>query len=208
MRFVDAEIALVEIDPELAALARDNAKRNDLAARVKVFACDVTEAKARRAAGLADGEADLVVSNPPFYEEAREQASPDPGRALAHVLPQAASAETALMGWFRACTALLSKRGRLIVIHRPDRLFDIANALQKRVGGLTVLPVYPKAEAQAHRVLVAGMLGVRTPAALAPGLVLHRPDGGFTAEAEALHRGEGFLRWGGGERGWSSKAYT
>ena len=163
---------------------------------MQVFACDVTDAKARRAAGLADGAADLVVTNPPFYEEPREQASPDAGRALAHVLRRGASAESALVRWFRACTALLASRGRLIVIHRPDRLYDVANALQGRVGGLTVMPIYPKAGDAAHRVLIMGTLGARTPASLAPGLILHRADGAFTEDVEALHRGEGFLHWG------------
>src|SRR5580704_608773 len=63
-RFSEALVDLVEIDEEAAALARENAKRNGVAERVRVIVADVTDAKARRTAELRDGAADLVVTNP------------------------------------------------------------------------------------------------------------------------------------------------
>ena len=196
-RWPEAELTLIEIDQGLAAMATRNAARNAMSARATIAACDVTSAKARRAAGLVDGAADLVVTNPPYYEEPRAQASPDLGRARAHVLPRGTSRESALMAWMRACVALLAPRGRLIVVHRPDRLFDVVGALDGRCGGVAILPVYPREGAPAHRVLIAATLASRAPPRLAPGLVLHGPSGAMTAEAVALHRGEAALNWGG-----------
>jgi len=195
LRWPEARISLVEIEPDLAALARDNAARNRLDDRTMTFACDVTDGKARRAAGLVDASADLVVSNPPYYEEPRAQASPDLGRARAHLLPRGTSKEAALMKWLRACIALLKPRGRLILIHRPDALTEILAAFDGRLGALALLPVYPKAGTAAHRVLISGVLGARAPLKLAPGLVLHDASGAFTREADAIHRGEAMLAW-------------
>jgi tRNA1(Val) A37 N6-methylase TrmN6 len=45
--------------------------------------------------------------------------------------------------------------------------------------------------------LVAGVNGARAPTRLRPGLVLHDAAGAFTAEADALHRGEARIDWGG-----------
>lgn len=196
LRWPQAMVTLAEIDPELAALGARNAADNGLAGSVGAAVCDVTDAKARRAAGLADSGADLVVTNPPYYEAPRAQASPDLGRARAHVLPRGLAPEAAMMAWFRACTALLAPRGRLVLVHRPDRLFDLASALEERVGALRVLPVHPRAGGVAHRMLVTGVLGAKTPPSIAPGLVLHGADGAFTPQADALHRGDAVLDWG------------
>src|SRR5207244_11932419 len=46
-RVPDATVTLVEIDPELAALAAANAERNDLAGRVRVALLDVELGKRR-----------------------------------------------------------------------------------------------------------------------------------------------------------------
>ncbi len=196
LRWPQAGVTLAEFDAGLGALASRNIAGNGVAGRVGIAVCDVTDAKARRLAGLADAGADLVVTNPPYYEEPRAQASPDLGRARAHVLPRGLAPEAAMMAWFRACTALLAPRGRLIVVHRPDRLFDLASALEGRVGGLKVLPVHPRAGAPAHRILLTGILGARTPPSISPGLALHGADGAFTPQADALHRGEATLDWG------------
>src|SRR5271157_3774147 len=59
----DASADLVEIDAGLAALAARNAERNGLADRARILRLDMCDASARRAAGLADGEAEAVVTN-------------------------------------------------------------------------------------------------------------------------------------------------
>ena len=67
-----ATVRLVEIDPDLAALARENAARNGLAERVSAHALDVAgPADAFAAAGLAAGCADRVLMNPPFNDPVR-----------------------------------------------------------------------------------------------------------------------------------------
>ena len=46
---------------------------------------DALDAKSRRAAGLVDEAAELVVANPPYLAAEAARASPDPRRARAHV---------------------------------------------------------------------------------------------------------------------------
>ena len=123
--------------------------------------------RARRAAGLADEAADLVVTNPPFFEPGAVRASPDAGKARAHVF----GGETGgapLVGWIRACLALLRPGGRFALIHRPDALAAILAAAEKRLGALALLPVHPRAGAPAHRLLVSGVKGSKAPLRIAP----------------------------------------
>ena len=84
-----ATVTLVEIDAELAALAAANAQINGLAARVDAVVLDAAApARAFAAAGLGPDEIARVLINPPFDDPARQRASPDRQRRLAHVAPR------------------------------------------------------------------------------------------------------------------------
>ena len=119
------------------------------------------------------------------------RASPDKGRARAHVL-----ADAGLADWIQASLAMLAPGGRFVMIHRPDALSAILAAIGSRLGGLALLSVHPTIGANAHRLLVSGVKGSKAPLRLAPGLVLHGADGRLTSEADALHRGERLIDWG------------
>jgi tRNA1(Val) A37 N6-methylase TrmN6 len=191
-RWPEARADLIEIDPAIAALARKNARLNAVSDRVRIFEADLLDASQLRAGGLKGGEADLVVTNPPFLEASAVRASPDPTRARAHVLA-AASPGDALQAWIVAALALLSPGGRFQMIHRPEALPAILAAFGRRLGAVAVRPVHPRMDADAIRVLVGGIKGSKAPMRLLPGIVLHEASGAFTPLAEALHRGEAFL---------------
>jgi tRNA1(Val) A37 N6-methylase TrmN6 len=191
-----ASVDLVEIDPEAAALANGNAERNGLQARTRVLRLDVLNPRARREAGLAES-AGCVVTNPPFFDAHAVRVSPDEGKARAHVLAGGEPGAT-LADWIQASLAMLAPGGLFVMIHRPEALGAILAAIGGRLGALTLLPVHSTLEASAHRLLLSGVKGSKAPLRLAPGLVLHGPDGRLTAEADALHRGERLVDWGGG----------
>jgi tRNA1(Val) A37 N6-methylase TrmN6 len=190
-----ASVDLVEVDPELAQLAESNAARNGLQ-RARVRRLDILNPKERREAGLVDELADCVVTNPPFFDAKAVRASPDEGKARAHVLPRLEAGAT-LAGWIHASVAILAPGGRFVMIHRPDALSLILAAVGSRLGALALLPVHPTIGASAHRLLVAGVKGSKAPLRLAPGLILHQADGRLTAEADAIHRGERLMDWAG-----------
>lgn len=183
---------LVEIDADLAALAGENAQRNGMAGRARILGLDVRDALARRAAGLTDGEAEAVVTNPPFFDAGAVLASPDRLRARAHVFGSE-TGPAPLISWMRACFAILRPGGCFVMIHRPEALAAILAAAENRLGALALLPVQPRAGACAHRLLVSGVKGSKAPLRIASGLVLHEADGRLTAQADAIHRGEALL---------------
>ena len=187
LRAPDCRVVLVERDPALAAMARENAEANGMAGRVEIIVADVLASGAeRRAAGLAPGLADLVLTNPPFFEGSSHRPSPVAGKAEAHGF-----ADGGLDDWLRACTDVLKPGGRLGLIHRADALPACLDALQGRFGAVIVRPVYPRADRDAIRILASAVKGSRAPLSVAPPLLLHDVDGRFTEEAGAIHRGEG-----------------
>ena len=189
-RWPAATGALIEIDPELAALAEENAALNDLADRARVVVADALDAKSRRAAGLADEAADLVVTNPPYLAAEAARPSPDPRRARAHV---AGAGAAALAGWVVACLALVKPGGRFVMIHRADALPALLPAFAGRLGDLALRPVHPRADAPAIRLLISGTKGSKAPLHVLPGLTLHEADGAAAPLAAAIQRGEATL---------------
>ncbi len=129
LRAPGAIVGLVEIDPESCALARENVAENALGARATVYQADVLAAKSRRAAGLIDEKAALVLTNPPFHDAGKVRATPDAAKARAHV------ASAPLMDWVRACLALLAPSGTFVMIHRADALAECLAAVRGQNRG-------------------------------------------------------------------------
>ena len=181
-------VRLVERDAQAAELARANVALNALEGRVSVAECDLLDASARRAAGLANESASALYTNPPFYAEGSVRRSPDLARAAAHVLGPGGMEE-----WVRACLSLLAPDGRYAMICLPEALGQVLAACENRLGALRALPVHARAGEDARRILVSGRKGSRAPLAIVSGLVLHEADGRFTPRAQALHRGQDIL---------------
>ena len=144
--------------------------------------------QALAAAGLAAGSIDRVLMNPPFHDATRQNLSPDPRRRLAH-----AAAPGLLPRWITSAAHLLKPQGVLTLIWRAEGLADVQRALAGAFGGIGVLPVYPRRDAPAIRVLVRALKAGSGAPVTYPGLVLNEADGKPSAAAEAVLRGGGTL---------------
>ena len=165
-RVAGIELALVEIDPVLAELARTNARSNAIPASVHVL--DVTAAaEAFAAEGLSPDSVDVVLMNPPFNDATRHRLSPDRARAGAHM----AHAST-IEDWTRAARRVLRSSGMLTLIWRADGVAEVLAALERGFGSLVVLPVHGDAASPAIRVLVRATKGGRAPLQILNGLLL------------------------------------
>lgn len=186
----DLRVVGIEADADACTLARANAAANGVAERLAVR-CGLLAAET--AAMAAAGETvDAVVTNPPYLEARRADASPSPGRRRANVEAMP------LAGWIAACARPLRPKGALVMVHRADRLDDAIAALRGAgLGEIAVLPLWPKADTEARRVLLRARKGVAGAARLLPGLVLHEADGRYTAAAEAVLRHAAAIGWKG-----------
>lgn len=179
-RVATAQLAGLERNPDLAALAARNLLENGWAERGEIHAGDL----AAPPPGLMPGSFDLVLTNPPYLEPGRSDPSPVALRRSADVENEGFG----LADWIGRAMTFCRHKGWLGMVQRADRLDGILAALHGRMAAVTVLPVQARAGEDAHRVLVFARKGVRTPARIAAPLILHQTDGGLTAEAQALLR--------------------
>lgn len=175
-------ITLVEIDPELSALSRGNAERNELASSVRSICLDVAApAAAFAAAGLSAGSANHVLMNSPFNATANP--SPDASRRRAHNAEQGT-----LRDWVGTASRLLRPSGALTLIWRADGAAEVLAALASAFGAVSLLPVYGKPRTPAIRILLRAVKATRSPLAILPGLLLADSQGKPTADADAVLR--------------------
>jgi tRNA1(Val) A37 N6-methylase TrmN6 len=175
-----AHVTGIEADRTLVRLAAENAAASGVGSRARFYLGDLASPPIR----LSPASFDHVMTNPPFAPQGTGRAPRDPGRAQAMV-----EGGMRLAGWLDFCVKMVKSGGSVTVIQRADRLTELLAGLSGRLGGLIVLPLWPGEGKAAKRVIVAGRKGSAGPLTLWPGLVLHRPDGAYTREAEAILRG-------------------
>lgn len=178
-RVPGCRIVGLELQPDLALLAGENAAINSVADRVTALAGDLLlPPPALRAGGF-----DHVMANPPFLERGRATPPPNLARAAAAV-----EGEANLGDWVRFALRMVRPKGSVTFIHRADRIDALLAHLAGRAGGIVVFPLWPASGRDAGRVLVCARKQVAAPARLAAGLVLHEADGRFTEAAEGVLR--------------------
>ncbi len=171
----DLTVRGVERQAEYADLARRSAALSGLAERVTVADGDIRDFG-------GDGGFDAVIANPPYFNGGSR--APDAGRAAAHHLDAAED----VADWIAAAARCLRPGGEFVLIYPAERLGEVLTGLSARFGAAQAIPLWPKAERPAKRVLVRALLGRKTPFVLLPGVVLHAADGGYTGAAQRLLR--------------------
>ncbi len=183
-RIGNAHITGVEVQSELAALARGNARLNACEDRCHIIEAAITGgAQQLEDAGLVRENFDHVMANPPFYTRGRTREATDPQTAIAYSAEQGD-----LEKWVRFLTTMAAPHGTLTMIHRAEALGDILKLLEGRFGAIVVYPLFPRQGEPAKRILIQGIKGSKAPLELLPGMVLHEPDGSYTEAADAVLR--------------------
>ena len=153
----------VERDLQALALAERNVGLNGMEGRVQVRAGDVGRGFSGQGF-LEKDEApfDLAFANPPFFDDPDAIRGPDPSRRGAWI------ADTGLPTWTRFLLKAVREGGRVVMIHRADRLLDVLALLAGQAGAFQVRPVHPFADEPAKRVLVLGVKTGKAPLQLLP----------------------------------------
>jgi len=116
-RAPEASVVAVELDPEAAAQARENAAASPFAPRIRVVEEDFLAFAAAQAAASFEA----VWLNPPYFRD--KPASPDPARTRARH-----ESSLPLIRWFPACSRLLSAGGTLSVVWPKERETELFGA--------------------------------------------------------------------------------
>lgn len=165
----------IDIQPDLVELAQQNAEMNNM--KAEFISGDIRHLGAI----LAPDSFDHIMINPPFMEAGSHTPSPNQSRALGR-----GEMETTLADWLDFAFRVLKSGGRLVLLHRADRLDHILQSMAGRFGSIAVFPLTPKQGQNSKRVLIGARKLKFAPLQLRPGLLLHNEDGSYTDAAQRI----------------------
>jgi len=184
-RVEGCRITGIESQRDLVHLANDNVALNGLFGRFVAVQGDLLNPPPR----LEPGSFAHVMANPPFLESGAASPSPVAAKAAANI-----EGEADLAAWVRFALLMTQPKGSVTFIHRADRMERLLAHLSGRAGEIVVFPLWPGQDKPAKRIILRARKSVAKPTRLTPGLVLHEPDGRYTAAAEAVLRGGAALQ--------------
>ncbi|MCW7752736.1 methyltransferase [Desulfobotulus sp. H1] len=168
-------VTAVELQSDLASLARNNVIANNLQHCIHIIEKDMRLLSQRDLGGPADG----VIINPPYFKYHSGRLNPLNEKAAArHEIT------IDLPGWVLTARKLLKKSGRLYCIFPADRMAELLSTMaNNRITPKYLRCVHSLAKNQARLILVEGRMEARHGLTVAPPLVLYKNPGEYSDEA-------------------------
>jgi tRNA1(Val) A37 N6-methylase TrmN6 len=164
----------VEIQECSARLAERNVELNGAKDRITIVRDDLKNAAAR----FKGGAFDVVTVNPPYMNESHGLVNPSEPKAIArHEIL------CTLDDIVYQASVILKDRGRLYMVHRPQRLVEIFETCRRHgMEPKRMRLVHPYADRPANMVLIEAVRGGGSQLIVDMPLVMYDRDGGYTRE--------------------------
>lgn len=160
-------VTAIELQSEFADLTQRNAVLNQMDDRIRILHADLREITTRN----TDGEVDLVVSNPPYFQ-------PNSGKRSRCTEMDIARHETAggITDFCAAAGRLLRTKGRFYVVWKPERLTELFLAMeQNRLQPKRMTLVHADLTRKPCAVLVEALKDGARELCITPPLILYQP---------------------------------
>ena len=160
----------VEIQKEAVELAKKNITLNSLDNQIKIVHSDIKEF-------VNDSiKVGLVVCNPPFFKVDEDSNLND------NEFLTIARHEIKIN-----LAKILDNRGKFAMVHRPQRMIEILNLMQKYdIEPKRIKFVYPKYNKESHILLVEGIYKGKKGLKIEPPLYAHNNDGSYSDEIKKM----------------------
>jgi len=174
----NAMITGVEIQPESFALAEKSVAYNKLEDRIKLYNMDICEY-----AKMEESDTfDVITCNPPFFKlSEKSHLNESPYKIIARH-----EVKLNLDSLFGVARKLLKNNGVVSIVHRPERLVEIIEAMKKNnIEPKRIQFVYPGTHKEANILLIEGSKNGKPGIKLLQPLYTHNEDGSYTEEVKA-----------------------
>ncbi len=181
---VKGKIAMVEIQPRLADMARRSVALNQLEQQITVYQQDLATIFDQ----IHKDSVDAVVCNPPYFADLPDSKK-NPNQYLAIARHEIA---TTLETVISVTSGLLKTNGKAYFVHRPDRLPELISMMQKyRLAVKRLQFVYPKVGKDANIMLVEAIKdGGTSGLKVLPSLMTYDESGEYSAPVKKMLYGD------------------
>ena len=162
----------LEIQHESAEMATRSVEMNKLQDKINIVTGDIKEAS-----GIFGGATfHVITTNPPYMNENHGIVNPDSAKAIArHELL------CSLDDVIREASRCLKSKGKMYMVHRPNRLVDIFDTMRKyHLEPKRMRLVYPYVNKAANMVLIEAVKGGNSQLIVEEPLIVYKTDGTYT----------------------------
>ena len=161
-----AQIIGIELQKDVADIAQRNVYLNHLQHQIDIVCDDIKRLPTR----FKPSSVDLITCNPPFFKVTSEaHINASPYKTLARHEVAINLSEIA-----RVSQILLKTKGKLFIVHRAERLYELMAILHAhRLQVKRLRFVHPRATEQANMVLLEAVSGGRPGVKVLPPLIVH-----------------------------------
>lgn len=177
----DAHIDGVEIQSESCELAIKSINYNNLQSKISIINSDIKIFYK----SVESDVYDTIVCNPPFFKiNNQSKLNNKKGKVIARHEKTLSLDDIMLIS-----RKLLKNNGNIAIVHRPDRMIDIINIMQKyNIEPKKIQLVYPKTLKDANILLIEGVKNGKSGLKVLNPLVVHNQDGTYTEEIKCMFR--------------------
>ena len=179
----NALITGVEIQKEVYDLAIKSVKINNLEKQINIINADINEIYNQ----FETESFDVITCNPPFFKvsEKSNLNKSDYKTIARHEI------KLNLDDIFKISKKLLKNNGYVAIVHRPERLLDILNSMQKyNIEPKKIQFIYPKTNMEANTLLVEGMKNGKKGLKVLNPIYTHLDNGEYTEQIKKYFEGD------------------
>ncbi len=187
-RYPKAAYTALEIQEEMAEMARRSMKLNEIEDRIKVLQGDLREIKEAAEPTLKPHSFHVVTVNPPYMKTTNPQLLNDTPAV------QIARHEIccSLRDVMEAAAHLLMSKGRFYMVHRPQRLSEIFEEMQRvKIEPKGMQLVHPYIDKEPTQVLIEGVYQGGREMRIKPPLITYEAPGVYTKQMLEVYGQDG-----------------
>jgi len=170
----------IEIQEDMVDRARRSIQFNRLEDRIEIISADIREMNKY----LPGGEAELVLSNPPFWKNGEGYVNSNKEEAIARHELKLNLEELVSQGAYLLCGG-----GRMAIIHRADRLEEIIGIFtDHKLYPRRLRMVHPFIDRNAKLILLEGQKGRPGSLSVLPPLIIYERPGEYCEEIKKIYR--------------------
>jgi len=168
----------VEIQKELAEMARRNIVENGFSETIQIVCGDMRSVRPAE----FDGPVDRVVCNPPFRRAAAGRINPNSQRAIArHEI------QITLPVLIQTASRLVRTAGQFVVIFTSERLVELIQQMRTyQLEPKFVRFIHSRRDSESKLVLLTGAKGAKPGLKIGAPIYIYNPDGSYTDEVERM----------------------
>ncbi|HEC2158862.1 SAM-dependent methyltransferase [Staphylococcus delphini] len=171
----------VEIQPQLVNMAERSIRYNHLEDRITMVEMDINAL----VQAYAPAQFDLITCNPPYFKANQTNQH----QLEAHKIARHEIFCT-LDDCLRVSNHLLKEGGRIVMVHRAERMLDLFESMRHyRIEPKRLHMIYSKPGKAAQTIVVEGRKGGRQGLDIAPPFYIYDAQGDYTPEMKEIYYG-------------------